>query len=192
MPRPRSFDHDQVIDAALDSFWGGSFASTSTDDLCAATGLSRGSLYNAFDCKAELYRQSLQRYASIKDEERRRYLERPGSGRERLTALLTDVLAGQQQFEDRRSCLVLNASVELGRTDEVVARLARKSLRAFRNLLAELIAAGQLDSSIRSDRPAVELANVAHATINGLQVSGRAGTDPQVGRAAVSTLLSLL
>jgi AcrR family transcriptional regulator len=191
VPRPRSFDAEQVVDAALEQFWGGSFATTSTDDLCASTGLSRSSLYNAFQGKADLYRQSLLRYAELKDAERRCYAERAGSGRERLTALLTDVLAGQQEFADRRSCLIVNAAVELGRSDETVARLARESLLAFRNLMAELISDGQADGSVRKDRSAGELAVVVHAMLNGLQVAARVG-DPEPAGRAVDTLLALL
>ncbi|WP_029137727.1 TetR/AcrR family transcriptional regulator [Nakamurella lactea] len=195
MPRPRNFDPQHAIDAALDQFWGASYATTSTEDLCEQTGLSRSSLYNTFDSKAELYRTSLRRYAELKDAERRCFLDQGGTGRERLTALLTQVLAGQQEFDDRRSCLMVNAAVEIGRSDADVAALARKGLADFRGLLGELIAAGQRDGSLRADRPAAELAVIVHATLNGLQVAGRVAEpgapDPAVD-AAVDTLLGLL
>lgn len=195
MARPRGFERQQVIDAALDRFWGASYATTSTDDLCEHTGLSRSSLYNTFDGKADLYRQSLQRYAQLKDAERGRFLDQPGTGRERLAALLGEVLAQQQAFDDRRSCLIVNAAVELGRSDQQVAALTRNGLADFRDLLTQLIAAGQDDGSLRADRPAADLAVIVHATLNGLQVAGRVtdldATDAAVD-AAVDTLLGLL
>jgi AcrR family transcriptional regulator len=192
MPRPRTFDDDRALQAALDTFWAGGFASTSTEDLCEGTGLSRSSLYNAFQGKAQLYRRSLERYGEIKQAERACYLEREGTGRERLVALLTDTLAQQQSFDDRRTCLVVNAAVELGRSDEVVARLAQANLRAFRDLLTEIIAAGQADGSLRDDRPADDLAGLVHATLNGLQVAARVGDDDVICTKAVDTLMALL
>ncbi|WP_199865355.1 MULTISPECIES: TetR/AcrR family transcriptional regulator [Frankia] len=48
MARPRTFDEDQVVCAARDQFWATGYTATSLDDLTAATGLGRGSLYGAF------------------------------------------------------------------------------------------------------------------------------------------------
>lgn len=192
MPRPCSFDRDDVVDAALDAFWGSGFAATSTDDLCAATGLSRSSLYNSFGGKADLYRQTLHRYTEVKTAERRCYLDGPGTGRERLARLVTDVLAGQQQFADRRACLVVNAAVEIGRDDPEVADLARDSLQACRNLLRDVIDAGQHDGSVRDDRSADDYAVLVHATLNGLQVAARVDADPAAHSRAADTLLALL
>ncbi|MDN5668555.1 MAG: TetR/AcrR family transcriptional regulator [Renibacterium salmoninarum] len=59
MARPRKFDHDATLDAIVDEFWGSSYAATSTEDLCARTGLSRSSLYNAFQSKPASYRLAL-------------------------------------------------------------------------------------------------------------------------------------
>ena len=47
---------------ALDVFWKEGFAATSLDDLSAATGMNRPSLYGAFGDKRELYIKSYERY----------------------------------------------------------------------------------------------------------------------------------
>lgn len=192
MPRPCSFDRTDVVDAALGAFWSSSFAATSTDDLCTATGLSRSSLYNSFGSKADLYQETLRRYAEVKDAERRAYLDGPGTGRERLARLVSDVLTDQQQFADRRVCLVVNAAVEVGRDDAVVAGLVRDNLQAFRDLLGSLIEAGQQDGSVRADRSADDYATLVHATLNGLQVAARVDADPAAHTRAADTLLALL
>lgn len=190
--RPREFDEQQALDQALETFWSGSFAGTTTQDLCESTGLSRSSLYNTFSCKADLYRQSLERYGSRKDEERNSYLEKRGTGRSLLQRLLTDILSEQRESPERRGCLVINAAVEVGQSNAEIAELARDNLNDFQALLSQLIARGQDDGSIASTAPAGDLAAVVHATLNGLQVAGRVATDDRENTRAVRTLMSLL
>lgn len=59
--RPRSFDPDVVLDRARAVFWNLGYAATSLDDLAAATGLNRPSLYAAFGDKHALYLAALDR-----------------------------------------------------------------------------------------------------------------------------------
>lgn len=59
--RPRSFDPDEVLDRARAVFWNLGYAATSLDDLAAATGLNRPSLYAAFGDKHALYLAALDR-----------------------------------------------------------------------------------------------------------------------------------
>ncbi|MBH5399437.1 TetR/AcrR family transcriptional regulator [Bradyrhizobium sp. CNPSo 4010] len=60
--RPRAYEPDIALGKALDLFRTQGFAATSLDDLSAATGMNRPSLYGAFGDKRELYIKSYQRY----------------------------------------------------------------------------------------------------------------------------------
>jgi AcrR family transcriptional regulator len=60
--RPRAYQPDIALGKALDLFRKDGFAATSLDDLSAATGMNRPSLYSAFGDKRELYIKSYQRY----------------------------------------------------------------------------------------------------------------------------------
>ncbi|NIP58975.1 MAG: TetR family transcriptional regulator, partial [Gemmatimonadetes bacterium] len=62
MARPREFDETQTLHRVLDVFWRKGYRQTSLEDLEDATGLHRGSLYNAFGDKRALYRKALDRY----------------------------------------------------------------------------------------------------------------------------------
>src|SRR5438067_8549669 len=60
--RPRAYQPDVALGKALDLFRKDGFAATSLDDLSAATGMNRPSLYGAFGDKRELYIKSYRRY----------------------------------------------------------------------------------------------------------------------------------
>src|SRR5436309_12264010 len=60
--RPRAYQPEVALGKALDLFRRDGFAATSLDNLSAATGMNRPSLYGAFGDKRELYIKSYQRY----------------------------------------------------------------------------------------------------------------------------------
>ena len=60
--RPRAYQPDVALGKALDLFRKDGFAATSLDDLSAATGMNRPSLYGAFGDKRELFIKSYRRY----------------------------------------------------------------------------------------------------------------------------------
>src|SRR5213080_3138627 len=60
--RPRSFDTDEVLERVRDTFWQYGYDGTSMDQLSAATGLHKPSLYGAFGDKKALYLAALESY----------------------------------------------------------------------------------------------------------------------------------
>jgi TetR/AcrR family transcriptional regulator, transcriptional repressor for nem operon len=62
MARPREFDEDVVLDAAIQCFWNRGFEATSVKDLIDRTGITAASLYNAFGDKRALFRAALDHY----------------------------------------------------------------------------------------------------------------------------------
>lgn len=60
--RPRSFDERRVVDAAQALFWKDGASGVSLDQLSAATGLHKPSIYGAFGGRAGLYLAALDAY----------------------------------------------------------------------------------------------------------------------------------
>src|ERR1700677_5085431 len=60
--RPRAFEAETALAQAMDVFWSDGFAATSLDDISAATGLNRPSLYGAFGDKRALYLHAYGQY----------------------------------------------------------------------------------------------------------------------------------
>lgn len=62
--RPRTFDGDKVLDAAIACFWSRGLEATSVRDLAEHMGIRGPSLYNAFGDKRALFARALERYAT--------------------------------------------------------------------------------------------------------------------------------
>src|ERR1700692_295496 len=60
----RQFDEDALLEAALKTFWQNGFAATSMIDVAEATGVQRGSLYNAYGDKERLFLLPFDPYAT--------------------------------------------------------------------------------------------------------------------------------
>lgn len=199
MGRPRTFDEAAVLDAAAAEFRVHGFADTSTAQLCDATGVQRGSLYNAFTSKDELFVQSLERYATTFRERQAVVLTDVDlTGAERLRSVLKVIVDEEyaaQEDGHGAGCMVVHSMMtpDLRERDERVARILDRDLRQRLSLLEGAIQAGQLDGSIPTGVNPGEGALLFVTVVSGLRVMGQAGTAPAtLHRVALAGIASLI
>ncbi|MFH8438635.1 TetR/AcrR family transcriptional regulator [Streptomyces sp. NPDC018007] len=196
MARPRQFDEEQALDAAMRTFWEYGYEAASTQDLCDATGLGRSSIYNTFRSKRELFARSLARYLDAMADAQDAVLDdtsRPPG--ERVRALLDKIVADEFDHRpDGRSlgCLGVNSTVELAARDPEVARLLdRDAARRLRSL-SGVLAAGLRDGSIASVRGPDALARYLNAVIGGMRIAAQGGADRAAVRSVADVALDAL
>ncbi|MFG3442857.1 TetR/AcrR family transcriptional regulator [Nonomuraea sp. NPDC047897] len=179
MARPRAFDEERVLDAAMRAFWAGGYEGTSTRDLCEATGLDRSSVYNAFTSKHELFKRALSRYLDAMTAAQVEILGAGGQpAGERVRALLSKII--DDEFRHRGDgpslgCLSVNTTVELAGHDEEVSRLLEQDLRRRLDSFQAVIEEGRRAGDVVSDRDPASLASYLNAVIAGIRVSARGG-----------------
>lgn len=176
MARPRKFEEDRALDAAMRAFWTDGYEATSTQELCEATGLGRSSIYNTFRSKRDLFEKALSRYMDTRTAKMIEVLEDGGRPvRERLRTILEWTV--EPEPDDPVGCLVVNTMVELAPRDpqiaERLARDERRRLSALKAAVQEGIRSGEIDRG--KDAPA--LAHFLVATISGMRVVARGGAD---------------
>jgi AcrR family transcriptional regulator len=175
MARPRTFEEEQALEAAMRAFWRRGYEATSTQDLCAATGLGRSSVYNAFDSKRELFTRALRRYMDQMNASLTELLESDLPIREKVRTLLWSAV--ERPEGDPPGCLVVNTLVELGPRDPDLAEPARRHQEQRVALLRDAFAAAQAAGELPADRDPEALAQFLMATIGGMRVAGRGGAD---------------
>ncbi len=183
MPRPKSFDVDDVLDRAVDLFWISGFAATSMEDLANHLGIYRGSLYSTFGSKQNLYELALERYLS---NGRDRFAAMVNNPEVPLRKVIDGVLRSSAERTDHRGCLLVNTTMERNATDD---RSLDATSKGFDELRAILTAAfesrpDELADGLTPDQ-AADLVLVA---TQGLRVIG--ATESEIG--ADSTIQTVL
>jgi TetR/AcrR family transcriptional repressor of nem operon len=169
MARPREFDADDALERATRVFWNRGFEHTSLDDLCAATGLGRSSLYAAFGDKRALYLKALARYEERSVTRIAEAFEgRPlREGLEAfLAGLIDDIVAGP----GRSGCFIGNCAAELARLDRTAAARVRASLERIEAAFRQVLESHRVPH-------ADALARFLTAGIQGLRLVGKANPD---------------
>ena len=178
--RPREYDPDRALATAEDTFWKRGYAGTSLDDLAAATGMNRPSLYAAFGDKRSLYLKTLERYRDqvrakasellADDPPLRVYLERF------YDAALDIYFAGSKPV---RGCYSIGTAATEAAVDPAVRAFLAQSIRATDTFLAGLIRQAQERNEIAANSDPEALAQIATATLHTLAVRSRAGHSRQ-------------
>lgn len=153
--RPREFDTDQVLEAAMRAFWAKGYESTSLTDLVAATGLHKGSLYQAFGDKHSLFVQALQRYL---DEMLRLEHEAVSKAATPLQGL-KDVLHGMIDMTDDdddcpMGCLAVNSLIEMVPHDEKIEQIMANHMGLVRSTFGKVVSRAQAAGEIGTERSA--------------------------------------
>jgi AcrR family transcriptional regulator len=174
--RPRAYQPEVALGKALELFRKDGFAGTSLDDLSAATGMNRPSLYGAFGDKRDLYIKSYTRYrtdarAAMIDIFRD---ELPIRKRlQRIYDVALDIYLNGE--EGPRGCFTVMTAASEAIFDAEIRSMVLEGFfeldKAFANCFQRAKELGELPGSAD---PAV-LAQLASATIHTIAIRARAG-----------------
>ena len=173
--RPRAFEPETALTQAMDVFWSDGFAATSLDDISAATGLNRPSLYGAFGDKRALYLQAYQQYRKRMNESFGPLFAAREPLRVKLERILTAALDVYLSGSDGpRGCFTVLSAASEAIADPDLHSLVGEAIdgtdRAFGRMFAAARAAGELPAATDPRR----LARMATATIHTLSIRARA------------------
>jgi len=147
MSRPRSFDEDDALDAAMLLFWRQGYEGTSLSDLTAAMGINRPSLYAAFGNKEALFRRVTERYLAGPGKGIAAALELP-TAREVVTALFRVYADAAAEKARPRGCLMVNGALGCSAEAEPIradlAKCRRGAVLALRRRLERALREGDL------------------------------------------------
>jgi TetR/AcrR family transcriptional regulator, transcriptional repressor for nem operon len=170
----RQFDEDALLEAALRTFWQNGFAATSMIEVAEATGVQRGSLYNAYGDKERLFLLAFERYAGRFLDSVRQALANPDPGLA-LTALFKGIIANM--IEGSRGCLTTKTVIELPVAGTAIEARVRRLIEDFTAVIRDALSTPAARRKLSCDPDAA--ADLVVTFTRGLAVMERAFRDPR-------------
>ena len=180
MARPREFDEEAVLDAAVQCFWAGGYEATSIRDLAQKMGITSASLYNAFGTKRELYRRALEQYIKQGFSDRLRRFEGHLPPREAISAFFNEIIERSLSDPQRKGCMLVNAALEVAPHDREFQRLVANFFTQVEAFFLRCVVAGQKTGEITPAQPAEDLACLLLGVLLGIRVMARARPERQL------------
>jgi TetR/AcrR family transcriptional regulator, copper-responsive repressor len=173
--RPRAYQPEVALGKALDLFRKDGFAATSLDDLSAATGMNRPSLYGAFGDKRELYIKSYARYRADARAAMADIFRTDAPIRKRLARIFAVALDIYLSGDDGpRGCFTVMTAASEAVADTEIRVMVLEGFaeldKAFASCFRVAIENGELP---KTSDPRI-LAHLASATIHTLAIRARA------------------
>ncbi len=149
MPRPRGFEPDEAVEAAMNLFWQRGYDAVSFDDLVAATGASRRGLYSLWGSKEELFAAAMARYRRGVGDFFFAAMEADGAGRAEIEAFWNEFEAAARS-DPGRGCLIMRtANQPLAQQPEIGTEITKYFDRfqsAFGHALAGAVERGEVSN----------------------------------------------
>jgi AcrR family transcriptional regulator len=187
MARPKEFDEDQALEAAIDVFREHGFEGTSAEMLVRAMRIGRQSLYDTFRDKWQLYLSSVRRYVASETQAHVEALRNEPRAIDGIRAMIERVIANARQ-----SCLGVNSICEFGRTRPELAGIHDAAARTINAAIVERVREAQTEGDISPDLDPKEVAGFLFASFAGVRIAARGGADAKRLRALGHLVLRAL
>lgn len=173
MPWEKLFNEDDAINKAMKVFWRKGFDPASIADLISATGITRGSLYNAFGGKERLFIKSLLKY----DQENRRTflseMESMDDPKRAISVFFERIVTETLADTEKKGCFIINTASDLASHGEEVNLIVHNGIRELEAFFRRSIEVAQVRGHISKDVNPVDTAKALLAMLVAIRILGR-------------------
>lgn len=178
MVRPRGFDLDDALWAAVQVFWAKGYEGASLADLTRAMGINRTSLYAAFGNKENLFRLALDRYNAQHMAFAPPILEQ-ADARSVVHDLLSHFADAQTDAPNPPGCLATTAALT-GSDASAAVKVELASRRgAYEARLRRRLERAQAEGDLAADQDPADLARFFMTVAHGMAVQATSGASRQ-------------
>jgi AcrR family transcriptional regulator len=188
--RPREFDADQALAAALRVFWSKGYEGASMADLTEAMGITKPSLYAAFGNKEALFRKALDLYETEKLTYMRQALDQP-TARAVAERLLRGAVESQTSSCEPRGCLGVIHSVACGAEAESIRAEVIARRASSQAAMVERFERAKRDGDLPADADVGGLTRYLVAVLQGMAVQAGSGATREDLDTLVDTALAM-
>ena len=189
--RPRSFDEEEALVAAMHYFWEHGYDASSIGELLKVMHIKKSSFYATFKNKEELFARAIKLYRKQYIAFLQQIREKKGA-KQTLLTLLDNI---QQELQDTgkvRGCLVMNSGKECYRRYENLSQKVNAEFNFLCAFFTELISEAKKDGEISNTEDANKIALQYINALNGLVVTIQAGANRAMVNMLAGSIKSIL
>ncbi|WP_245437625.1 TetR/AcrR family transcriptional regulator [Mesorhizobium sp. WSM4311] len=190
--RPRAFDPDRALDAAMHLFWEHGYEATSLAMLREAMGLTPPQIYNAFTDKETLFRRALTRYHETEIGFALDALSAPVSTREAIRLLLLGAAEAYSRPGKPGGCLFVSGALAASPQAQAIADELKSYRKASEAAIAERLAKGRAVGDLPEGFSVESFAKYIAGVMNGMSIQARDGASVEELRIMAQTALAAL
>jgi len=172
--RPRSFDRDEALDAAVIVFWEKGFVGASIEDLTEAMGINRPSLYSTFGNKREVFIRAIDRYAATHGNRAFSAFRLEPDNRKAVERFFAASIECATEDGKPRGCLINTVATDAAETDEALRDKLSEMFAKTDAAIAKRLGANQGGADPGIGDPD-GLARMAHSVTHSIMTRARAG-----------------
>lgn len=174
-------------------FWRQGYLNTSVDDIGIATGLTKGSIYKAFDSKRDLFEKCLNHYL-VRDSYKAIFLRMVDQPLIEAYQHILDLLIESANNNAKRpcGCLATNVIRELNASEEALAKEASKGLAGMQRAMELRLTSAKDKGEFRQDADVKSLASLMMVTLQGMVVLSTSTKDVASMRRARDMVIGVL
>lgn len=189
--RPRSFDRQEALCAALRVFRERGYEGTSIADLQDAIGgLSPPSLYAAFGSKEQLFKEAVELYRTrIKAATNQVIAEAPNA-RQAIANLLRTTVVNLTEPGEPRGCLLVQGAIACSPSSDSVQRYLQDLRQDGQRIVTKLLKAGVAAGDVPAGTNVAAVASFYTTFIHGLAIQARDGASRAAMTAAVDCAIA--
>jgi len=189
--RPKEFDEQEALTAAMHYFWEHGYDNTSLDNLLSAMGIKKSSFYATFKSKAEIFSRTLELYREQSIQFLRNLKEKVGA----KEAMLTLTKLTIQELEETgkvKGCLLVNSGKECYNRYDDLSQQISSEFNFMQNMFIEFIQDAKDKGEIDNPKDAKTIAGRYMNALNGLVVTIQAGATQELIDDLVESLKEIL
>jgi len=170
MPRVKQFKEDEVLHKAMELFWEKGYNATSMQDIVTCLGINRGSLYDTFGGKKDLFDKSLSLYCSIHQEGTKNFITNQNTIKEGIRNIFELLIGKKGQDIDKRGCFCVNSTSEVANENEYVNELLNDNQQFYESLFYDFLHKGQKNGEISKEKDIKMIAFLIITLFSGIRV----------------------
>lgn len=176
--RPRQFEPDEALDAALKVFWERGYEGASLSDLTRAMGINKPSLYATFGDKADLFRRVVDRYLSQQNPLWEQVSREP-TARMAVGRILNAVADSLTSGQNPHGCLLVQAALTCSEESECIKKELALRRADSDSMLRARLERAQNEGEIPAGVDVAALSRYFSTILRGMSVEASGGATRQ-------------